>query len=256
MAPAFESPTGLAALFLAGAVASAVNAIAGGGSLVSFPALIGLGMPELPANATNSVALWPGSMASAIGFLGLFDRVKGHLKTLIAPTIAGSVLGAWLLVTTPGAVFRLLVPWLVLGAVLLLLAQPWIRAKATAGSRRGTVWGGAVLQFFVSVYGGYFGAGMGIMMLAVIGLIGDHDLHEMNALKNWLAVIINVAASSMFIVQGLVVWGPCLALLAGAVLGGYASARLSQKVASDTLRRWVVGYGFLMAGWFFWRAYA
>ncbi|MCW5937271.1 MAG: sulfite exporter TauE/SafE family protein [Fimbriimonadaceae bacterium] len=257
--PALESPLGLALLFLAGLAASAVNAIAGGGSLVSFPTLVGLGMPALPANATNSVALWPGSLSGALGYANRFAETKRYLWLLLPPTVLGSAVGAWLLVTTSARSFQVLVPFLILIATLLLAFQPAIRRWAverTEGrhpSSMGLL--GGLLQFAVSLYGGYFGAGMGIMMLAVIGLLADHDVHGMNALKNWLSVVINIAASTLFIVRGLVSWGPCLAVMAGSVLGGFFSARLSQRVPSETLRRLIVVYGVGMTAWFFWKAF-
>jgi uncharacterized membrane protein YfcA len=243
----------LALLFIAGALAAAVNAFAGGGTLVSFPVLIGLGVGELQANATNSVALWPGSLSSAVGYRDHLGKFKDRLTALIGPTLAGAVTGSMLLVATPPGLFRAVVPWLILSATLLLAFQPQVRAWV-AGTKHGQSPAlGLLLQFAISVYGGYFGAGMGIMMLAAMALYLDADIHQMNAVKNWLAVVINVVAMGIFVWKGLVLWIPCLSLAAGAVVGGFASARVSQRVPAERLRRLVVVYGLVMAGVFFWR---
>lgn len=232
-------------------MASAINAFAGGGSLISFPALVGLGLPSLQANATNSVALWPGSLASALGFWSRIPEVKQDLARLAAPTLIGSGIGAWLLVSTPAALFAILVPILIGIAVLLLAFQPQIKAwKPDHLSLLPAV----ALQFGVAIYGGYFGAGMGIMMLAVMSLAVEGDIHRHNALKNILAILINLVSSTILIVQGLVHLTAAFAVMAGAVLGGYASARYSQKVKADSLRWVVVAYGAIMVVWFALRA--
>lgn len=246
----FEWPAMLL-LFAAGAVASAVNAVGGGGSLISFPILIGLGVPSVPANATNSVALWPGSLASAIGFLNKLPEVRHHLMALLAPTVFGSVVGALLLVYTPEQAFRVVVPGLILLATLLLAFQPRIRAWVLGKHKHVSGFTGMTLQFLVSVYGGYFGAGMGIMMLAAFGLFIEGTIHELNAVKTWLAVVINVAASIMFLShRGLVLLWPALALTLGSIIGGYYAARWSQKVDSEILRKGIVVLGFAMTAWF------
>lgn len=250
---AFQTPLGLAALFLAGAAAAAINSFAGGGTLISFPVVVGLQVPEKIANATNSFALWPGSMAGAFGFREHLPKMKGHLLDLLLPTILGSLLGAWLLVTTSDETFRAIVPALILLATLLLAFQPQIRAKFSTGKKRLHPGLGFVLQMLVSIYGGYFGAGTGILMLASIGLFVEASLHELNLIKNWLALTINFAASALLIWQGLVMWVPAIALMSGAIIGGYLAARWSQKVDSERLRRLIVAYGFLMTGWFVWR---
>jgi uncharacterized membrane protein YfcA len=243
-------------LFVAGAIASAVNAVAGGGSLISFPTLIGLGVPSIPANATNAVALWPGSLASAIGFLNQLSEVKKYLVALLPSTLAGSVVGALLLVNTPESAFKIVVPILILFATLLLAFQPKIKKWSLGRAKQTSVIGGSVLQFFVAVYGGYFGAGMGIMMLAVFGLYIEGTIHELNAIKTWLALLINIAASAMFLAQGLVQLWPAVALTIGSILGGYFAAKWSQRVESETLRRSIVVLGFVMAAWFTYKVIA
>ena len=243
-----DTPLGIGAMFLAGMIAAAVNSIAGGGTLVSFPTLLALGLPEKIANATNAVALWPGSLAGAFGFREHLKDARAELKLLLPPTIVGSLLGSVLLVVTPESIFKVLVPFLILVATLLLAFQPQIKKKvAETGFALSPFWV-ATLQFLVALYGGYFGAGMGIMMLAIMSLYIHDDMHRMNAIKNWLAVVINFGASVLLISQRLVSLVPALALMTGALIGGYVSARIAQKVKSETLRKVVVAYGLVMTG--------
>lgn len=241
-------------LVVVGAVASAINAVAGGGSLISFPVLVGMGVPAVEANASNAVSLWPGSLSSAVAFLNQLDKTRKFIKLLFVPTVAGSLVGALLLVSTSQKVFGILVPILILMATVLLLFQPRIKRWVASKHSHTSVVTGAFLQFLVSVYGGYFGAGMGILMLAAFGLFMEGNIHELNAVKTWLGLIINFAASVMFVIKGLVWVGPALALMLGAIIGGYIAARLSQRVESEKLRHAIVAYGFLMVGWFVWRA--
>lgn len=244
-----------------GAVSSAINAVAGGGSLVSFPVLrIGFGMPSVAANMTNTASLWPGSLAGGLGYANLLGKAGHHLKVLLFPTLIGSVLGAWLLTATSARVFDVLVPVLILFAATLLFFQP--RIKAWAGRKRKGVPPvvGLVLQFFVSVYGGYFGAGMGIMMLAAFSLYVVGDIHEYNAIKNWLGLLINLIATLVFLVAGRVSangsqpphidWRIAIPMIVGSVIGGYAMARLSQRIDSEKLRIVIAIYGFVAAGYF------
>lgn len=246
-------PAQLALIAAAGFVASAVNAVAGGGTLVSFPTLIAFGLPEIRANATNSVALWPGSASGALGFHKHFQECKPMLRALMLPTVAGSVLGSVLLVVTSPAAFKIAVPFLILGATLVLAYQNKIKAFAqkheTALPRPVVI----VLQFLVSLYGGYFGAGMGIMMLAVMSLYDDSGIHRLNALKNWLAVVINFGASVVLVSRGLVDFPAALALMSGALVGGFVSARLSHRVQSEALRKAIVVYGVVMVGYLAWK---
>jgi len=244
------TPLGLAALFVVGALAAAINAVAGGGSLLSFPLLVGLGVPPLQANATNSVGIWPGSLGSALGFRNLLPATAHHLRDLVLPTAAGAWFGAWLLVQTSERLFRFAVPGLILAATLLLAFQPQIRAWIFGRRRRVSPVLGAFLQFLVSVYGGYFGAGMGIMMLAVFALFIDGNIHELNAFKAWLGIVINLVASVELLLKGLVLPVPGAALALGAVCGGFVAARLSQRVDSEKLRKAIVVLGAGMVVWF------
>lgn len=242
-----------AVVFGAGVLSSAMNAVAGGGSLISFPILVGLGVPPVVANATNAMAQVPGQAASAFGFWNLLPATRGLFLPLLIPTVAGSLLGGWLLTRTDPTWFDHLVPLLILVASLLLLFQPQIKQwsqkrRPDSGLRRGT---SALLQGLISLYGGYFGAGMGIMMLALLGLMMEANLHELNAVKNWLGLLINLGAGVLFVSSGLVGFSVGLVLTAGCILGGFVAARFSQRLNPDRLRRAVVVLGFaLTVGYF------
>jgi len=246
-----DTPLGFFILVLVGAIASGINAVAGGGTLVSFPILtLSFGIPSIKANATNSVGLWPGSLAGAIGFRNLFKQTEKQLKILILPTLLGSILGAILLISTTQRTFDVIIPWLILTATCVLAFQPSIRKWAGSEHRKMPLWVGVLLQFLVSVYGGFFGAGMGIMMLATMSLTIDANVHELNSLKNWLAVVINFAATVLFFAKGLVLPFTAVALIGGALIGGYFAAKVSQRLNPDKLRWAIVAYGLIMTGVF------
>ncbi len=207
-------------IFAAGVAAGAINSIAGGGTLISFPALVWLGRDPIIANATNTVAMWPGSLAGAYGYRRELSTVRGWLLMLIVPSLLGGALGSWLLLRTPSSVFEQLVPFLILGATLLLALQEVITRHIlpppTANRQPPTQLIGVFLfQFLVGIYGGYFGAGMGILMLAALGLIGLTDLHQMNGLKNVLAVAINGIAAIYFAFAKAVAWNDVFVMMAG-----------------------------------------
>ena len=238
-----------AAAFAAGLI----NAVAGGGTLVSFPALLWAGRDPVFANATSTVALWPASLAGAYGFR---RELKGGRRWVLlfgAPSLAGGVLGAVLLLRTPSETFGRLVPFLILFATLLLALQEPLARRLGAGREEGAPptrrWlaGAAFFQFLVGVYGGYFGAGIGILMLAALGLLGFDDIHRMNALKNLLAILINGVAAAYFVFSGAVVWADVLVMTFAAVAGGYAGARLAYRLGRPFVRRAVVVIGLVMA---------
>jgi uncharacterized protein len=244
-------------MILIGAIAAGINTVAGGGSLISFPFLtLGAQIPSLQANATNSASLWPGSLTGALGFRDVLHKTKRYFGVLAVPTLAGSVLGAWLLTISPTKTFDSVIPFLILLASVLLVVQPRIKALAKKHDRPTPVWVGVLIQFLVATYGGYFGAGMGLMMLGSFALYMEGNIHELNAVKNWLGLIINLVASIFLAVKGLVLWGPFLALTAGSLLGGFYAAKYSQRFDSEKLRIVIAGYGFAMTGYFFWRAFA
>ena len=236
-------------------MASAINSVAGGGSLITFPLLtLGLHMPVKIANATNSVALWPGSLGGAFGFKNLLPKTGHYLKTLFLPTAIGSAMGALLFMNTSEHGFKLAVPFLILVADLLLFLQPQVKAFAARDGKKTPLWVGCILQFFVAAYGGYFGAGMGIMMLAAFALYIEGTIHELNAVKNWLGVIINFVCSLVFVFQRLIDPLPALALTCGSIFGGFYAARFSQRIDPNKLRLGIAVYGLIMAGYFAYEA--
>ena len=241
----------VAVTFTAALVAGAINSVAGGGTLITFPALIWVGLPSVIANATNTVAIWPGSLG---GMWGYRDELRGadrRLLVLVLPSLLGGLSGALLLARTPPGVFDSLVPYLVLGATLLLMAQHRVQqvVGAAGPSDRRSVWwitGAAAFQFGVGVYGGYFGAGIGILMLAALGLLGLTDIHQMNGLKNLFALAVNGVAAVYFIAAHMVHWPDVLVMAVGAIVGGYGCVGIARRLGSRTVRRLVVAIGLLM----------
>jgi uncharacterized membrane protein YfcA len=233
----------LAAAFMAGAI----NSIAGGGTLLSFPALVWIGRNPILANATNSVALWPGSFSAMVGFRDELRGLQRWLFLLTIPSLLGGTLGAFLLLRTSTKTFTHIVPFLILGATLLLAAQELISRKLAnvARGRRWIVFAFS-FQFLVGVYGGYFGAGMGILMLAALGLIGLTDLHQMNGLKNLLAICINGIAAIYFAISGAVLWRDGIIMAVAAVAGGYAGARIAHRLGRKFVRGTVIAIGLIM----------
>ena len=233
-------------------VGGAINTIAGGGTLISFPALMWIGRAPIVANATNTVALWPASLAGMIGFRRELATMQRWLFLLTIPSLVGGGFGAWLLLRTPERTFERIVPLLILTATTLLAAQEVISkrlglvARAHENPTIGWVTFVFVFQFIVSVYGGYFGAGMGILMLAALGLIGLTDLHQMNGLKNLLAICINGIAAIYFAVSGAVVWHDAIIMAAGAIAGGYFGARIARRLGRKFVRVAVVVIGLVM----------
>lgn len=196
------------------------------------------------------MALWPGSLSGALGFHNVIEQTKHHLKTLILPTILGATTGAFLLVKTDPHVFDLVVPWLILLAAMLLLMQPKVKALVLRGDPTPHPVAAMVAQFFVALYGGYFGAGMGIMMLASFALYMKGTIHELNAVKNWLGLVINFTCSFVFLFQGLLDFSVALWLALGSIVGGFAAAKVSQKVNPDRLRMAIAIYGVGMAAYY------
>jgi uncharacterized protein len=244
-------------VFLAAAIGGAINSVAGGGTLITFPAVVGLGVPPLAANATSTVALWPGSLAGMWGFRGELAGTRAWLVWFTAPSILGGVAGALLLLNTPAGRFEAIVPFLVLGATLLFLLQRTIsralarQALDTAAQDvmpRPSPWF-LIAQFGVGVYGGYFGAGIGILMLAAFGLMGLTNIHKMNGLKNWGATCINGCAAMMFVFSGIVEWPVAIAMAAGSLAGGHLGARLALRAGQLWVRRAVVAVGFGASVW-------
>ena len=226
--------------------------MAGGGTLVSFPTLVWLGLDSVTANATSTVAIWPGTVGSAWGYRRELSRAEPRYRVLIVPSLVGGIAGALLLRWTPPAIFDQLVPFLILFATLLFMAQEAIQrhlGTAPEVSHHGTKWLTAAVffQLLVGIYGGYFGAGIGILMLAALSIMGLTDIHEMNSLKVIFGGSINGIAAVYFIWAGMVRWPYVLVMAAGAILGGWGAAGIARRMGRASVRRIVVALGFVMA---------
>lgn len=236
---------GLAAAAFA---AGAINAVAGGGSLVSFPALLAAGYPSKAANVTNTIALWPGYVGGSIGYRGELRRQRGRVIALAAPCIAGSLAGSAILLLTPESAFDAIVPFLILFACAVMAFQrPLARLARTAhpppgGEARVTLPLLAAV-FVLAIYGAYFGGGLGIIMLATLAILLPDDLQHSNALKGLLSAVINFAAVAYFALFGPVAWGAVLVMAAGALAGGYLGAGLARRLGQRWLRIAVITYG-------------
>ncbi|MEP7327336.1 MAG: sulfite exporter TauE/SafE family protein [Gemmatimonadota bacterium] len=237
-------------ILVAAAVGGAVNAIAGGGTLITFPAIVALGVPPLVANATSTVALWPAAVGSMWGYRRFLADVRPWVIRFALPSLLGGALGAWLLLHTTARAFDRIVPFLVLAATLLFLLQEvLVKRRRTSEPTDelvpdGSRWWFLGAQFLVGVYGGYFGAGIGILMLAVLGFMGFVNIHTMNGLKNWGGLLMNAVAAIMFAASGIVNWQVALAMAAGGIVGGYGGARLAQRVGQAPVRRAITVIGF------------
>jgi uncharacterized membrane protein YfcA len=264
MAGGRGAPTGMIEYFwlcLTAAAAGVVNAIAGGGTLLTFPALttaLPRSVAEELANGTSTLALLPGSAASAWGYRNELAACRRWLLLLAPPSLLGGGLGAVLVVQES---FRVLVPWLILTAAVLFLVQPLVarlvKRRTPAGPPSAAALGLIVVaQFLVAVYGGYFGAGIGILMLSTLSFLGLKDIHEVNGLKSVLALCINGVAAGVFVARGLVVWPFAVAMALAAIVGGYAGARLALKFKPALVRWVVIAIGFGLAAYYFYRQYA
>ena len=239
-------------LFGTALLAGAINSVAGGGTLLTYPALFWAGVPAVDANATSTVALVPGSLSAVWGYRGEMAGSRRDLLWMVVPSLIGGFLGARYAEVVGDAVFARLVPWLILGATALFMAQEPVRRWQTRGEMqdgadkptgRGGVLGAALFQFFVALYGGFFGAGIGILMLAALGFLGLTNIHRMNGMKNFAAVCINGVAALTFIFGGQVHWPLALLMMAGAILGGYGGAGVARRLGQKNVRRLVSGIG-------------
>lgn len=234
--------------FAAAFTAGAINSVAGGGTLVSFPTLVWLGLPSITANATSTVAIWPGSLGGVWGFRRELRTTDRAVFALVAPSLIGGIAGAVLLRMTPSPVFDRLVPFLILFATCLFMAQERVQRVLPVSSAKSAWLPGALFfQLLVGIYGGYFGAGIGILMLAALGVLGLTDIHQMNALKNLLALCINGIASLYFVGMGMVSWPDVLVMAVGAIAGGIGGAGLARRAGRRAVRRFVIAIGFAMA---------
>jgi uncharacterized membrane protein YfcA len=244
------SPLELLLLFLAAIAAGFFNALAGGGSIFTFPVLVAVGVPPVTANITNTIALCPGYFGGVIAQRKDLANQEGRLLALLPVAALGGVGGAWLLTRTSDAAFRDLVPFLVLGACLLLAVQDRIRALLQRRfARIGLGWAIPPV-FLAAIYGGYFGVALSVMFLAMLGLALDDSLTRLNALKQAMSLACNVAAALYFAIGATVVWSAAGAMAAGALLGGWAGGRAASKVSPSLLRLIVIAIGLIIAAMF------
>jgi uncharacterized membrane protein YfcA len=248
-------------LFVAALAGGVLNSVAGGGSFIGLPALLYAGVSPVSANATTTFALWPGSISSAWAYRREVARAGGRPLALLAlVSLAGGLLGGLLLIRTSDSSFLRLLPWLMLAAALTFTFSGRVSARlrrraATPGSLgREPVsiapWALA-LQLAIAIYGGYFGGGAGILMLATLSVSGMTDIHEMNGLKALLGVAINAIALAQFMAAGVIAWAPGLVMVAGAIVGGYTGASMARRIDGRYIRAVVVAVAWGMTAYFF-----
>lgn len=249
----------LAGLCFAAAVGGGVNAVAGGGTLLTFPALLAVlgasAEAAVAANATSTVALFPGSLAAMAGYRRELAQTRAWTMLLLAPSLVGGLMGSLLVTELPAESFKALIPWLILTAAVLFWIQPRVMRVLGLGQlpdapRPRHCALVVCFQFLVAVYGGYFGAGIGILMLTALAIMGLHDIHQMNALKTLLASVINGIAVVVFVSKGKVDWPLALSMAVSAIAGGYAGARVARRLDRNLVRRVVVFIGLSLAGYY------
>jgi uncharacterized protein len=242
-------------LFFAGALGGGINAVAGGGSFVSFPALLFTGVPPIPANATNTLALWVGTSASGGAYPQKLNIPRRIMIPLLITSVVGGLAGAFLLIKTPAQTFLHVLPWLLLGATLLFAFGKHLTGRISAGishdASNASVTGASIFELVVAVYGGYFGGGIGIMNLAMLAALGMTDIHAMNKLKVILGGVINGVATLTFIATGAILWPQGIVMTVGAILGGVSTAHFAQKLPQSWVRAFVILVGTAMTIYFF-----
>lgn len=242
----------IALLVGSGLLAGIINSVAGGGTFFTFPALIFAGVPPIAANATSTIAVWPGAVASAVAYRNQLAVKKRALWVLSLTSFIGGAAGAIILLLTPSQTFESLIPWLMLVATLLFAFGDMLRKEAVELEHVNfTSPKSILLQLGIALYGGYFGAGIGILMLALLSLLGLRDIHAMNALKTVLGSAINGVAVLVFVFSGVVNWQAAAIMVLAAIIGGYFGAHYAQKLPKPLVRRFVIGVGGLMTLWFF-----
>lgn len=244
------SATEAVLLFVTGFLSGVVNAIAGGGTFLTFGAMSLAGIPPISANATSAIVQFPGYITSVIAY---WPEIRAHRRGAILLSVislAGGLSGALLLLSLDNPAFRQLVPWLLLAATVIFAAAPLLRpASRPQGSAASLL---CVLgQFLTSIYGGFFGAGMGIMMLAVMGLTAGGSYHHLNALKNLLSVVIAAIAILIFVSGGVITWSAALIMIPAAAVGGYAGVHTARRVPQSIIRLLVTATGLLLTGYYF-----
>lgn len=242
-----ETPQ-LIILLLASFAAGAVNSVAGGGTLISFPTLVALGLPPVVANATNTVALVPGSLASAWAYRKELGAHRGLVLRFFWPSVLGGFLGAFVVLRASERTFELVIPWLVLGATLLILMKEPLRRRLAALSghtKPRPIWASLAI-LLMAIYGGYFGAGIGIITLAVLSLVAEIGIHEMNGIKTLIASTVNGTATVLFIARGAAHLPTAFLMMAAVITGGYVGAKVARRMPTKVVERVVVSVGFGM----------
>ncbi|MBX3568865.1 MAG: sulfite exporter TauE/SafE family protein [Rhizobiaceae bacterium] len=239
-------------LFAAGFVSGAVNAVAGGGTFLTFGALSLVGIAPISANATSSITQFPGYITSTLAYWKDIRTFWRGALLLCLISAAGALAGALILLALDNPSFRALVPWLLIAATAVFAAGPWLKPKPKRGQPAavGSV-PGAIVQFVTALYGGFFGAGMGVMMLATLGLTQTGDYHRLNALKNMLSIVIAAVAIVVFISGGVVAWPQAVVMIPAVALGGYAGVWMAKRVPQKVLRGFVIAVGLLLAVYYF-----
>ncbi len=240
-------------LFAAGVAGGAVNAVAGGGSFIVFPSLLLVGVPPVAANATTAVALWPAGIASSVAYRKDLQTDRRSLVVLSIASAIGGAIGAMLLLRTSDETFTKILPLLMLGASAVFTVGPRLSALRKTG--RLSLAMGACVQLLIASYGGYFGGGMGILMLATFTLMGMTNLHSMNGLKTVLGVFINGAANVAFFIAHKVVVSVALPVAIGSVVGGFGAAALARKLDPKKVRKLVLVFAWTLTAWFFAKAF-
>ncbi|WP_442580907.1 sulfite exporter TauE/SafE family protein [Mesorhizobium sp. ASY16-5R] len=241
-------------LAVAGFVSGAVNAVAGGGTFLTFGALSIAGIPAISANATSSITQFPGYITSTLAYWSDIKTFWRGALLLSLISAIGALAGALTLLALNNLEFSAMVPWLLLAATAMFAAGPWLKPKPKPG-KPATVGSvpGAIIQFATAVYGGFFGAGMGVMMLATLGLTQTGDYHRLNALKNMLSIVIAAVAIIVFVSGGVVAWPQAIVMIPAVALGGYAGVWMAKRVPQTVLRGFVIVVGLLLAGYYFWK---
>lgn len=235
-------------LSLAAVAAGVVNAVAGGGTLLTFPALLAAGVPPVAANATNTVALFPGQLASSFAYKTHLAEERSRAALLAVPSLIGGGAGAWLLFYLPESSFEAAVPWLIVFACVVLALQGQLKrlvASVRHANHPAALW---VAQLLIAVYGGYFGAGMGILMLAAMGIMLPSSLQHANALKGLFALLINATAAVYFVFMGAVLPAQAALMAAASILGGFVGAHLAQRLPPAAMRGFAIAVGLFAAG--------
>lgn len=239
-------------LFAAGVATGMINAVAGGGTFLSFGALTMIGIPPVVANATSSITQFPGYVTSTLAYWSDIRTFWRGAVVLAIMSALGAMVGAGILLTLDNPQFRALVPWLLIAATVLFAAGPYLKPRPRAGevAAVGSVFG-ATIQFLTAIYGGFFGAGMGVMMLATLGLSQVGDYHRLNALKNMLAIVIAAVAILVFVAGGVVAWPQAIVMIPAVALGGWSGVWAAKRVPQTVMRWIVIAVGLLLAVYYF-----